>query len=102
MFSRLKLASVKKRFEKYFHEESKTNIIEIFLNPEHDFDFAIESSRLQAEVNKHLEDCRVTEELAFVTSLGRELDSFIFLTAANDIKMITDNTLNIFKTETLD
>ena len=89
MFSRLKLASLKNRFEKYCHEESKANILETFLNHEHEFDFAIESSRLQAEVNKHLEVCRVTEELAFVTSLGRELDSFTFLTETNDIRTIT-------------
>ena len=86
MFSRLKLASVKNRFEKYCHEESKINIIETLINPEYEFEFNIESIRLQVEVNRHLEDCRVTEELAFVTSLGRELDSFIFLTADNDLK----------------
>ena len=101
MFSRLKLASIKNRFEKYCHEESKANILETFLNHEHEFDFAIESSRLQAEVNKHLEVCRVTEELAFVTSLGRELDSFTFLTETNDIRTITQNNLNSFKSETL-
>ena len=89
MFSRLKLASVKNRFEKYCDEENKTNIIEILLNPEHNFDFNIESIRLQVEMNNHLEDCKVIEELAFVTSLGRELDSFIFLTAYNDLKTQT-------------
>ena len=49
-----------------------------------------------------LEDCNEIEELAFVTSLGRELDFFFFLTADNDIKIITENTLKTFKAETLD
>lgn len=53
------------------------------LNPDYEFDFNIESCIIQAEVNKYLEDCRGTQELAIVTTLGRELDSFIFKTAEN-------------------
>ena len=62
LFSRLKLSSIKHRFEEFCHEESKSNNLDTFLNPAFDFNFSQESNRLQNEISKHLQDCRVTEE----------------------------------------
>ena len=40
LFSRLKLSSIKHRFENFSHEESKTDNLDTFLNPAFDFIFS--------------------------------------------------------------
>ena len=85
MFSRLKVASLKNRLEKSSHEVIKKDIV---LNPDNaPFDCSKFTSSLQNLMSQQSLACKVTEELALVTSLRLELETFVLLTADNNLRI---------------